>query len=155
LLPRESAPELDYDAVSLLAVTVRADGAAMIVRDKTAAAESLDKMPGITMTASRKSVADFCDSYIPFTKNPGLFGVNAAEAVLTGARLRLANAAQDANGWLRAISAGQAAAAIKAEARGLSHGYDVIHPNVRAPKEIAAGFGWWAWRLLCAAVGAA
>jgi hypothetical protein len=99
--------------LSLIFVLTRADGAVMIGRDKTPEADSVPASDDLKM--------------------PIVFAfrsVDAADAVLAGARLRLAKAAEDDAGWLRGISAGQAAAAIKNEARGLSHEFDVIHPHL-------------------------
>ena len=61
----------------------------------------------------------------------------AARAVLAGDRLRLAKAAADADGWLRGVTAGQVAAAIKNEARGLSYEFEAVHPG-SAPNAAAA-----------------
>jgi hypothetical protein len=55
-----------------------------------------------------------------------------ARAALAGARLRLAKSAAGADGWLRGVTAGQVAAAIKNEARGLSYEFEAIHPQVGA-----------------------
>ena len=98
--------------VSLIFVLTRADGAVMIGRDKTPEADGVPTSDDLKM--------------------PIVFAfrsIDAADAVLAGAKLRLAKAAVDAAGWLRGISAGQAAAAIKSEAHGLSHEFDVIHPH--------------------------
>ncbi len=110
---KDSAAKPKAADLSLIFVLTRADGAVMIGRDKTPEADSVPASDDLKM--------------------PIVFAfrsVDAADAVLAGARLRLAKAAEDDAGWLRGISAGQAAAAIKNEARGLSHEFDVIHPHL-------------------------
>ncbi len=110
---RDLAAKPKSGDVALIFVLTRADGAVMIGRGKTPEADGVPASEDLKM--------------------PVVFAfrsVDAADAVLAGARLRLAKAAADAGGWLRGVSAGQAAAAIKAEAQGLSHEFDVIHPHL-------------------------
>jgi hypothetical protein len=97
----------------MIFVITRGDGAVIIGRDKTPVVETIPVTDDV--------------------KLPVVFAfrsVHAADVVLTGARARLAKAEQGADGWLQGISAGQAAAAIKAEAGGLSYDFDTIHPQI-------------------------
>lgn len=68
----------------------------------------------------------------------------AAEAVLAGALRRLANERVDESKlWYLDISAGQAAAAIKAEAKGISCSFAIIHPYLTdAPIVGSSGRIW-------------
>src|SRR5271166_3301606 len=49
--------------------------------------------------------------------------------------------------WYLDLSAGQAAAAIKAEARGLSYDFDVVHPELGAAPAASGNRHSWAWRV--------
>jgi hypothetical protein len=125
--------------VALVGVFTRStDGAVIFGNQRTMTPESLgessDKAEGLTMPIA-----------FAFRSH------EAADAVLAGARQRLAKAATDAHGWLRGVSAGQVASAIKAEAHGLSHAFDIVHvrdgeePKPRKPSWIAlAAIGIWA-----------
>ncbi len=93
--------------VSTISVTVRRDGAVSIRSD-----------------ASQEGVEN--------NRTPVIFrfrASDAAEAVMAGAQRRLAGERMDESGlWYLHLSAGQAAAAIKTEAKGLSCSFAVIHP---------------------------
>ncbi len=71
----------------------------------------------------------------------------AAEAVLAGALRRLASERMDeSERWYLDISAGQAAAAIKAEAKGLSCSFAIIHPYLTDAPIVGSGRRSWARR---------
>jgi hypothetical protein len=105
----------------------------MFGRDKTAEADGLEATPNMKF-----------DIVFAF-KNP-----DAAEAVLAGAHKRLAKAAVDAQGWLIGVSAGQVAAAIKSEARGPSHAFDII--RVRDGEESKPKSHALAWMVSAAVI---
>jgi hypothetical protein len=123
-------------AVALIFVATRGDGAIMMGRDRTAAAKEADQAAAVTTAAVFAFSSD-----------------EAADAVLAGAKIRLSRAAVDARGWLRGVSAGQVAAAIKAEAVGLSYDYAVIRPQSGTPKAVNRGLGWWVGRLVLCMIG--
>jgi hypothetical protein len=71
----------------------------------------------------------------------------AAEAVMAGALRRLANERMDESKlWYLDISAGQAAAAIKAEAKGLSCSFAIIHPYLTDAPVVGSSGRIWARR---------
>jgi hypothetical protein len=72
----------------------------------------------------------------------------AAEAVMAGARRRLANERRDESDfWYLDMSAGQAAATLKAEAKGLCLSFEVIHPYQGDAPTIGAEKRSWATRV--------
>jgi hypothetical protein len=80
-------------------------------------------------------------------RTPVIFQFDAAataEAVMAGALRRLASERMDDGKlWYLDISAGQAAAAIKAEAKGLSCSFAIIHPYLTdAPTVGSDGRNW-------------
>ncbi|WP_146030129.1 hypothetical protein [Methylocella silvestris] len=77
--------------------------------------------------------------------------VEEADAVMVGARRRLAGDARQTDGWLAGVSAGRAAADIKAEAKGLSYSFEVIHPALKGAPILGGRGRGWAWRLAVAA----
>jgi len=93
--------------LSVISVIVRRDGAVAIKHDNDLEGAEKGRTPVIF-----------------HFRAPG-----AAEAVVAGALRRLANERVDESKlWYLDISAGQAAAAIKAEAKGLSCSFAIIHP---------------------------
>jgi hypothetical protein len=71
----------------------------------------------------------------------------AAEAVLAGAVRRLADARMDERKlWFLNLSAGQAAAAVKAEAKGLACSFAIIHPYLEDAPIIGSDGRSWKWR---------
>ena len=71
----------------------------------------------------------------------------AAEAVMAGTRRRLANERMDESKiWFLDLSAGKAAAAIKAEAKGLSCSFAIIHPHLKDAPIVRSGQRRWARR---------
>ncbi|ACK52256.1 hypothetical protein Msil_3350 [Methylocella silvestris BL2] len=75
--------------------------------------------------------------------------VEEADAVMAGTRQRLET--PQADGWLAGVSAGQAATGVKAEAKGLSYSFEVIHPNLKGAPIIGGRRRGRAWRLAVAA----
>ena len=134
-LKRQPPGPIASKSVALLYVLTRADGAVTFGRDKTPETDGLEATP------------DMKFAIVFAFRNP-----DAAEAVLAGAHKRLAKAAVDANGWLIGVSAGQVAAAIKSEARGLSHAFDIIHVrDGEEPKPKSHALAW-AIAMICAIV---
>jgi hypothetical protein len=126
-LKRQPPGPIASKSVALLFVLTRADGAVMFGRDKTPETDGLQTSP------------DMKFAIIFAFRNP-----EAAEVVLAGAHKRLSKAAVDANGWLIGVSAGQVAAAIKSEARGLSHAFDIIHVRDGEEPKPKSNAGAWA-----------
>ncbi len=129
-LKRQPPGPIASKSVALLYVLTRADGGVMFGRDKTPEADGLEATP------------DMKFAIVFAFRNPD------SEAVLAGAHKKLAKAAVDAQGWLVGVSAGQVAAAIKSEARGLSHAFDIIH--VRDGEEPKPKSNKLAWAVGCA-----
>ena len=102
----------------MISVSVRRDGAVAIERDN--------------------GPEDACQD-----RTPVIFEFEAAataEAVMGGAVRRLAGERMDENErWYLDISAGQAAAAIKAEAKGLSCPFAIIHPYLTDAPTVGSG----------------
>ncbi len=68
----------------------------------------------------------------------------AAELVMTGALRRLSQERRDEqNRWYLDLSVGQAAAAIKAEAKGLCFSFEVVHPHLKDAPIIGPGRRNW------------
>ena len=83
-------------------------------------------------------------------RTPVVFQFHApatAEAVMAGALRRLAGERMDeSERWYLDISAGQAAAAIKAEAKGLSCSFAIIHPYLTDAPIVGSDGRSWARR---------
>jgi hypothetical protein len=113
---------------SKISVVARSDGAVAISRDSVAAANgpSDDRTPVVF-----------------HFRTP-----DAAEAVVAGALQRLNMVRMDeSKRWFLEISAGQVAAAIKAEAKGLSYSFAVIHPYLADGPIVGSGKPSWATRV--------
>ncbi len=107
------------------------NGAVTVVRDQTPGASALDTLPDVSM--------------------PVVFAFRsaaAAEAVLAGARTRLAQKAQPSGDWYTNVSAGQVAAAVKAEATAFAYDFDIGHPGAGVAARPGHG---WAWGIYIAA----
>jgi hypothetical protein len=116
--------------LSKIFVVARSDGAVAINCDSVAAPNS----PPLSDKDSTPVVFHF--------RTPG-----AAEAVMAGALQRLNMERMDESKcWFLEISPGQVAAAIKAEAKGLSYSFAVIHPYLADGPIVGSGKRSWARR---------
>lgn len=114
---------------STIAIVVRSDGAVAIDID--------GEKPG----AGGPRVASSSDikPVVIHFRTPG-----AAESVSSGAHRRLAAERTDASGqWYLNISAGQAAAAVKGEAKALSYSFEVVHPYLRGAPTVRTARPDW------------
>ena len=104
--------------LSMISVSVRRDGAVSIERDNGPQGADHDRTPVIFEFEATAT----------------------AEAVMGGALRRLAGERMDeSERWYLDISAGQAAAAIKAEAKGLSCPFAIIHPYLTDAPTVGSG----------------
>jgi hypothetical protein len=111
--------------LSKVSVSVRRDGAVAVKRDNGPEDADHDRTPVIFEFEAAAT----------------------AEAVMAGALRRLAVERMDENKrWYLDISAGQAAAAIKAEAKGLSCPFAIIHPYLMDAPTVGSGGRVWATR---------
>jgi hypothetical protein len=108
--------------LSMISVSVRRDGAVAIKCDSGPEDSDHDRTPVIFEFEAAAT----------------------AKAVMAGALRRLAGERMDeSGGWYLDMSAGQAAAAIKAEAKGLSCPFAIIHPYLTdAPTVGTDGRAW-------------
>jgi hypothetical protein len=109
----------------MISVIVRRDGAVAINRDNGPEDADNDRTPVIFQFDAAA----------------------AAEAVMAGALRRLASERMDeSERWYLDISARQAAAAIKAEAKGLSCSFAVVHPYLTDAPTVGSGGQSWTTR---------
>ena len=117
--------------LSMISVSVRRDGAVAVKRDNGPEDADHDRTPVIFEFEAAAT----------------------AEAVMAGVLRRLAGERMDeSERWYLDISAGQAAAAIKAEAKGLSCPFAIIHPYLTDAPTVGTDGRIWAKRaagLLC------
>lgn len=114
-------------AAARILIMVRSNGAVMVDRAEASAPQTAAGFATLVIFEFRSS--------------------EEADAVMAGARRRLASEARQADGWLAGVSARQAASEVKAEAKSLRYSFAVIHPNLRDAPII----GWprhrGAWRM--------